>query len=228
MVNILSWNIRQGGGSRVSEICKYLIASKAEIIVLSEFKNNDAGNQIRRNLLRSGYLYQGISADDGKNNSVCILSKLPFDNTIYYDIDPEYSHCMIKASFQAIDVYGVYMPHKKKHQLFDYLVGLDFDKPSVICGDFNSGINGVDQKGNSFWYEDELKTLLKSKFLDAFRLKNGAVKEYSWYSHQGNGYRYDHTYVSKELSPLISECYYEHTIREQNISDHSPMIVLLK
>jgi len=227
MVNILSWNIRQGGGTRVSEICKYLISRKAEIIVLSEFKNNDAGNLVRRNLLRAGYLYQGISPDEGKNNSVCICSNLPFSSTLYYDIDPNYSHCMVKASFQALDVYGVYMPHKKKHQLFEYLNQIEYPKPSVICGDFNSGINHVDQKGNSFWYEAELYKLLETNFDDAFRVKHPELKDYSWYSNKGNGFRYDHTYVSKMLSPIITRCEYDHHIREQNISDHSPMILSL-
>jgi len=227
MLKILSWNIRQGGGSRVAEICKYLISTKAQIITLNEFKNNAAGNHIRRNLLRSGYIHQGVSADSNDNNSVCIVSKLPFNNTLFYDIDDKYSHCMIKAEFQSIDVYGVYMPHKKKHKLFDYLNAIDYIKPSIICGDFNSGINTIDQKGNSFWYEDDLKKLLKFEFIDAFRLHHPDAKEYSWYSHQGNGYRYDHTYASKSLKSLVKDCYYDHSIREQNISDHSPMILQL-
>ena len=134
---------------------------------------------------------------------------------------------MIKAEFQALDVYGVYMPHKKKHLLFDYLNSIEFPKPSVICGDFNSGMNHIDQKGNSFWYEADLIKLLKNGFDDAFRVKHPDLLDYSWYSHQGNGFRYDHTYVSDMLSPIVTECYYDHHIREAGISDHSPMILRL-
>lgn len=227
MLSILSWNIRQGGGTRVPQISKYLIDKRPDVIVLSEFRNNEAGNLIRRNLIRSGYIHQGISPDREGKNSVCICSHLPFSSHLYHDIDPNYSHCLIKASFQTIDVFGVYMPHKKKHQLFDYLIEQDFDKPTVICGDYNSGINEIDQKGRSFWYEDKLLSLLENRFIDAFRQKHPDAKEYSWYSHQGNGYRYDHSFVTTELSQLVKECYYDHEARETKMSDHSPMMLII-
>ena len=94
---------------------------------------------------------------------------------------------IVCASFDAFDLYGVYLPHKKKHQLFDFFLNhLPSQKASIIAGDFNSGINGLDQKGKSFWYEDELIALNEIDYVDAFRLKNGQVQEYSWFSHQGN------------------------------------------
>ena len=99
--------------------------------------------------------------------------------------------------------------------------------PCVIAGDLNSGINGLDQKGNSFWYEDDLKTLDKKGIKDVFRIINGDVKEYSWYSHQENGYRYDHFLADEKLIPVIKSCYYEHSVREAKISDHAPMILEL-
>ena len=129
-------------------------------------------------------------------------------------------------SFDAFDVYGMYLPHKKKHVLFDFLIEeAQLAQPSLMVGDMNSGKNGIDQKGNSFWYEDKLKVLESHGYTDAFRNIHGDVREYSWYSHQGNGYRYDHSYVSKDLIPVIKDCYYIHEWREQNLSDHSPMIV---
>ncbi len=228
MLSILSWNIRQGGGSRLAQICQKIIDSKATIVVLSEFRNNQSGIQIRNYLLKAGYRHQHVSAAERDVNSVAIFSKLACNFQGYSNIDPEYSANVISASYDAFVVYGMYLPHKKKHVLFDFLIDQAArEKPAIMVGDFNTGINGIDQKGSSFWYEDKLKKLHKEGMQDAFRAKHDAIKEYSWYSHQGNGYRYDHSYVHASILPIVKECYYEHTWREEKLSDHSPMMLVL-
>ena len=228
MIKIVSWNIRQGGGSRLSKIIKSIKASNAQIVTLNEYHNNASGIRLRSELLRLGYRFQFVTHSPASSNSVIIVSKLPCESLIFPKSDEEYSGNIIAASFDAFDLYGVYFPHKKKHKLFHFLLNhLPGQKPSIIAGDFNSGINGIDQKGNSFWYEDEMKSLNEINYIDAFRYKNGQVKEYSWYSHQGNGYRYDHTYIHEDLSPITQACYYNHEVRQDRISDHSMMVLEL-
>ncbi|WP_235294724.1 endonuclease/exonuclease/phosphatase family protein [Portibacter lacus] len=228
MLRILSWNIRQGGGSRLKAIKSYLNSTGAKIIVLSEFRNNLNGLNLRNSLLLNGYRYQAVSASKTEDNSVLVASKIPFSSEIYADIDPIYSGNIIKASFKAFDLYGCYLPHKKKHVLFDFMIdNLSKDRPTIIAGDLNSGINGLDQKGNSFWYEEKLLELEENEVTDLFRLKNGKIEEYSWISHQGNGYRYDHFYGSKDLIPIVTNCYYDHDSRLTGLSDHAAMFLEL-
>ena len=64
--------------------------------------------------------------------------------------------------------------------------------------------------------------------IDAFRFLNGNIKEYSWYSNAGNGFRIDHFFVSKNLKNNLTKCYYKHNCRENNISDHSLMSLDIK
>jgi len=130
--------------------------------------------------------------------------------------------------FGTFRLIGVYLPHKKKHVLFD-LLQEDAEAPGnlIIAGDFNTGKNLVDQKGNSFWYTENLAQLEEAGMTDAFRHVHGDVKEYSWFSHQGNGFRYDHTYVSSDLLPVVSQCGYDHSVREEGLSDHSAMVLRL-
>ena len=227
MFKILSWNIQQGGGSRTLKIGSYLLKSNADIIILSEFKNNKNGAQLRNYLLQGGYIYQAVSPSASDVNGVMICSKHAFNSTLFKDIDPNYSHCIVKASFDAIDVYGVYLPHKKKHSLFEFFHDTLDDSPTVIAGDFNTGKNFIDQKGNSFWYTDQLEKLEKMGYLDAFRLLHKDKKEYSWFSHQGNGYRYDHSYIHATLSPLVKACHYDQEARENKLADHAPMFLEL-
>lgn len=227
MLDILSWNIQQGGGSRVSSIVKALVDQAPEIIILSEYKNNDKGVKIREMLLRAGYRFQAVTAAKSQDNSVLIASKLACGVVQHPKADELYASNILEITLDAFHVIGVYLPHKKKHQLIPYIqkVIAASEKPYIIAGDYNTGINGIDQAGKSFWYEGEMKDFAVIGYYDAFRHLKGDVKEYSWFSHQGNGYRYDHTYVHESLLPIIKECRYLHTWREEKLADHSPMIL---
>lgn len=228
MLKILSWNILQGGGSRIIKIVEALKSSEAHILVLSEFRNNATGNKLRFRLLQLGYRYQVVTSSESNANSVLLGSKISCNTEIYSGVDLEYDGNIATMHFEAFSVCGVYLPHKKRHTLFDKIKELnDSDVPFVFAGDFNCGINYIDQKGNSFWYEEEFKYLLNNGCKDAYRLVYGDVLDYSWYSHHGNGYRYDHTLVSDSLIPIVKDCRYLHIWRESKLSDHSPMLLTL-
>lgn len=225
----MSWNIRQGGGTRVEGIIRAVRQMNPHILILSEFRNNERGSTIRNKLLQLGFIFQSVSAAHPSENSVLIASKFPGNTQLYAYQDYDYKHNMLRYDLEAFNIIGVYLPHKKKHKLFDLIQSQTdgIPKPFIIAGDFNTGKNFVDQKGDSFWYTSELKALEDSGYKDAFRLINNDVEEYSWYSHQRNGYRYDHTYVHEDLEPIIKNCYYEHQYREEKLSDHSPMVLEL-
>lgn len=229
MLKILSWNIRQGGGSRTQAIVSALEKEKAEIVVLSEYRNNDAGIRLRHALMKIGYRHQVVTGAATSVNSVLIVSTFAAGSELYSNADPNYTHNIATAVFPAFKVMGVYLPHKKKHQLLPFITDLveKDDEHYIIVGDYNTGKNHIDQKGNSFWYTDELMKLEKAGYSDAFRHKHGAVEEYSWYSHQGNGFRYDHTYIDNAILPIVKECYYLHDWRLAKLSDHSPMVLVV-
>jgi len=228
-LKIVSWNIQQGGGSRVNAILKYLLTKKTDIIVLNEFKNNTQGITIRSKLLQNGYLHQIVSAATSDLNSVLIASKIPCGSQLINKEECNFPQAILIGEMEVFDVYGVYLPHKKKHNCFEAILEKlkERERPAVICGDYNTGKNYIDQKGNSFMYSQFLTKFEKLNFQDAFRLIHNDKEEYSWFSHQGNGYRYDHTYVSEELVPLVRDCYYDQTAREEKFSDHAPMFLEL-
>jgi exodeoxyribonuclease III len=229
MFKILSWNIQQGGGSRTSMIINALANAQLDIIILSEFKNNAQGKIIQESLLKYGFSHQGTTDALSSDNTVFIASKYPCEFEKYSAADPLFTHNILTAKFAAFNIMGVYLPHKKKHSLLPFITNLvqKENTPFVIAGDYNSGKNYIDQKGDSFWYQSELIQLEKANYKDAFRLKNGDMEAYSWFSHQGNGFRYDHTYVHEDLIPIVKNCFYLHDWRKHKWSDHSPMVVEL-
>lgn len=227
MLKILSWNIRQGGGSRLFQIIAKIKSENADIIVLSEYRNGNTGTKLRSSLLSIGYRHQVVTGAKDGVNSVLIVSKFAAGSELYADADINYTHNIATAVFSAFKVMGVYLPHKKKNVLLPYINNLvkSDDSHYIVTGDYNTGKNHIDQVGKSFWYEEEIFKLEQNGYVDAFRYFHGNIKEYSWYSHQGNGYRYDHTYVDEALIPILKDCYYIHQWREVKLSDHSPMIL---
>ena len=228
MLKILSWNIRQGGGTRLKKIIDKISSSNSDILVLSEFRHGKSGQMIRTSMIRLGYRFQNVSAAAPSSNSVAIFSRIPCQQLIYNDACPYFPHNIVCSVFEAFRLYGVYMPHKKKHELFEFLTdeAKKYDN-IILMGDYNTGKNYIDQKGDSFWYNDQLQLFEKSGMVDAFRLIHGQNSEYSWFSHQGNGYRYDHSYLKETLKPVLADCYYQHDWREEGLSDHSAMILEL-
>lgn len=227
MLKLLSWNIQAGGGTRSRSIVNAVGKEKAAIVILSEYRNNDAGVRLRDLLLKAGYRHQAVTQARSNDNSVIIASIMPFSAELHAGSDPSYGHNIISAHFDAFSIMGVYLPHKKKHVLFPAIKKIvsSADRPYIIAGDYNSGFNYIDQLGKSFWYTDELASWAEAGYEDAFRLVNQDAKEYSWYSHQGNGFRYDHTYIHESLKPILKDCYYLHKVRADKLSDHSAMIL---
>jgi exodeoxyribonuclease III len=227
MLKILSWNIQQGGGSRIFDISKALIESQCQMIVLSEFKNNANGEKLKASLLEAGYTFLTLAPSN--ENSVLIASKLPGITHLYPKADPLFTHNIIATEFSAFQLLGVYLPHKKKHNLFPFITNqiAASSIPFIIVGDYNTGHNFIDQKGDSFWYQSELKALEQQNYVDAYRHCHGKLETYSWFSHQGNGFRYDHTYVHETILPIVKECYYLQEWRQNKWSDHAPMVLEL-
>lgn len=228
VVKIISWNIQQGGGSRVSEICSEIIKSEAHIVCLNEFKNNESGIKIRTNLLRAGYIHQLVGEASKSDNTVLTASKLPFDGSHFSIQQKEYPQAIVSTKFKAFTLYNMYLPHKKKHNLFDLIVEeMKMQDRGIFVGDFNSGKQYIDQKGNSFMYSEYFDKMEAQNYRDAWRNVHGDTLEYSWYSHQGNGYRYDHIYIHESILPVVKNCYYLHEWRLRKLSDHSAMVLEL-
>jgi exonuclease III len=134
--------------------------------------------------------------------------------------------------------------------IFDYLSLSDFGT-SILCGDFNSpqkeledgtlvtwgqkiGQDGTirlarSKDQGSRWHDGEynlLKGLEKYGYVDNYRMINGYDStDYSWYVNNGDrvGRRFDHI-LSRGLE--VQMCYYDHSVRENKLSDHSLMVSL--
>ncbi len=227
-MKILSWNIQQGGGRRVTEIGATVTGLEPDVVVLAEFRNNVRGERLCADLEAAGYTHQVTTSAAPQVNSVLIASQLPGEPITWEAEGVLFHGSLAVLELEALTVFGLYLPHKKKHDLFDLLQceatrRLETGRRFALVGDFNTGVNGVDQAGNSFWYTRELERLRSAGTIDAFRHLHGDLREFSWWSHGGRGYRYDHSWVSRDLAVAVKRCLYLHEVREVGLSDHSAM-----
>ncbi|OQW99596.1 MAG: hypothetical protein BWK73_50205 [Thiothrix lacustris] len=208
----------------------YSLSQNADIIVLTEFRNNSNAETLRSSLATTGFHYFGGTSAAPQENSVCIFSKQPFVHRTYPELPTSDRHRLISAHFDCVSIYGVYFPlNKAKASLFEFLRKggcRPTDGAYFIIGDFNTGLHFQDEHGATFYCTTEFNALLESGLVDSWRNRHPSTKEFSWYSNRGNGFRIDHAFSNSEADGLIEQVYYDHKPREAKITDHSALVIL--
>ena len=82
---------------------------------------------------------------------------------------------------------------------------------------------------------EALNNVLKGRFIDSFRIFEKNTGHWSWWDYRNNayelnkGWRIDHIYISKNLSPKLKSCVIERNQRENlQPSDHAPVLINLE
>tara|TARA_Y100000996_G_scaffold397774_1_gene365161 strand:+ start:77 stop:769 length:693 start_codon:yes stop_codon:yes gene_type:complete len=224
---ITTWNIRQGGGKRIQGIIDFIkINSNSDVLILTEYRNNLNKEIIEKSLKDFGYINIITTNSEPRINSILVACKTEFKAEVFNQLK-DHRQRVIKIKSPNLSIYGCYFPQKKlKSIIFEFLLNeiKKNDKENIIItGDFNTGKHYLDEKGASFHCSEYIEKLENKGMVDAWRLINGSKKEYSWYSNAGNGFRIDHFFISDSIKNKLSNCFYNHAIRENKISDHSSM-----
>lgn len=158
---------------------------------------------------------------------------------------------VITLEFKDFYVSSVYTPNAKDKLLrlpmrkqwdpayLEFMKSLQKKKPVIFCGDLNVAHTEDDlarpkeNKGNKGFTEEErsgIDEILKSKFIDSFRIFNNGNGFYTWWSHWGAardrnvGWRIDYVMVSETLKPIVRKANIHPEIMG---SDHCPVSVEL-
>lgn len=108
----------------------------------------------------------------------------------------------------------------------------------ILCGDYNIAHQKIDlknwrgnQKNSGFLPEERawMDTLLGPLgFVDAFRIRNMAAEEYTWWSNRGQarannvGWRIDYQMVTSTIAASVEDV---SIYRETFFSDHAPLVI---
>lgn len=224
--SIVAWNIRQGGTKHSREIVAELAELNDDVIVLTEFRNNPAGSQIKARLAERGYSISH-SPSAVSENSVLIASR---DSIIAsYPLDPELPEPrrLWAVELGWLRLCGVYIaPNATKLPYWEALhrAAIDEKGPELFIGDFNTGNDLLDRTGGTaFTAAKQFDDFGKGRFCDVWRTKYPEGREYTWYSKAKNGFRLDHVFATQSILDRIARCEYLHDTREREISDHSAL-----
>lgn len=230
-MKIITWNIRQGGGTRINKVICSIKDYKADIIVITEYRNNENGLELRKFLLDNGYLFQIVPMVDKNKNTLLIAARSDFSSQLFLqDLHEDYFR-VVKVENNDLCLYGLYFPQKmEKKKIFDFMLNemnKYKGKAVVFIGDFNTGKHFIDEEKNTFFCSQYINIIEENNYADAWRFINKDKHEFSWYSNRGNGFRIDHAYINEEYKDKILNCFYSHKEREDKITDHSMMVLEL-
>jgi exonuclease III len=229
MIRVLAWNIRQGGGTRLSAIAAAIRRHEADVLVISEYRGGDAATRLRSALAALGYRYMTEAVPPPNRLGVLIAALRPFDAQAPLGAELLEPCRVVSIAIDGIRLHGVYMPNLlKKVPYWEALVAAlaaDLNGHALAIGDFNTCRAYVDEPGAidaTAYFLDRVEAV---GFCDLWRRRYPDGREYSWYSTRGNGFRIDHAFLSPALAARAGSVRYSHDERLAGLSDHSPLIL---
>lgn len=245
-MKLISWNVNGIRAAVKKGFEDFFTESDADFFCLQETKLQEG--QI--DLKFPGYQSYWNYADRKGYSGTAIFTKhTPL--SVRYGIDQdEHNHEGRAITLEYNDFYlvTVYTPNSKQelarleyrikweHDLTDYLVALNEQKPVILCGDLNVAHTEIDLKNpknnrnNPGFSDDErhcFNYLLDQGFTDSFRHFNPDLTgAYSWWSYRFNarannaGWRIDYFVVSDKLKDKMTSTAIHKDVMG---SDHCPV-----
>lgn len=222
----MTLNIRHGGKKHADALSARLLGYEAHILVITEFRGNDAGDALVSRLEREGYVSSHCSPGPGRN-AILVASRRPIARSWALDegLDAERLWCV---EIEGNVICSVLFPNKEEKQPYWRAVieaarrgGVD-----LFIGDFNTGNNALDKdpKGIPFINADMPRRLIDCGYVDLWRSGHPGVREYTWYSHTKNGFRLDHAFAVPLLAERVTACEFDHEPRLRGETDHSALL----
>ena len=228
-MRLLAWNIRQGGGRRLPAIAEALARHEADVLVLSEYRGGDSALRLKEALARLGYPHVTSAVPPPGKSGVLVAARRRFRAHAAIDGALPEPYRLIHVEIGKLSLCGVYMPNLlAKVPYWEAVVTSLAGKSeghALAIGDFNTCRAYVDEPGAIDRCAYFLDRVAEIGFCDLWRHRYPEGREFSWYSHRGNGFRIDHAFLSPALARRAGPVRYSHDERLSGLSDHSVLIL---
>lgn len=245
-LTVLNWNISNPSFQRARQQIRWITDMDADVIILTEAKLSQGSQFLRDELELYGYR---VFFPEPDNNGYCTLVATKDSSSYLVQVNVEFLPCravFVRSSNPIdFDVVGIYVPSRGPKQkrnldkrrfqyhissLLRYFVNDNRSNGLIVGGDLNVVERNHVPYYSHFgeWEYEFYESFSSIGLVDAYRQLHPEVREYSWFGRTGNGYRFDHFFVSKHMASRIVECRYLHQARGQNLSDHSAMYLTME
>lgn len=227
-LKLFCWNLCNPSIERAKKQAAWLEKQPFDVFCLTETKDSDGCNFIERYFRARGFFTDFPRPESGEYGAM-IISRMPFTSGALSAFNSARLNA-IRISGSGFEIVNTYVPNnreKGKQKFVENLLGSleNAPKPLVFLGDLN--IIEPDHVPHYSKFEDWEYNFYRNlsgprlQLRDAFRILYPKVNEYSWLGRTGDGYRYDHCFVSEDLVSKVRECRYLHEPRINRLSDHS-------
>lgn len=231
-MRLLAWNIRAGGGARIATIIETLARHDADILVLSEYRSGLVGDRLRVGLAALGYRWATALQPPPGANGVLIAARRLLRELGPVSPDVQEPWRMLEVAVGRLRIAGIYMPNlRAKVPYWEALIASltpHAGDHALAVGDFNTCRAWLDEPGAMDVTAHFLDRVEVAGFRDLWRHRYPERREFSWFSHRGNGFRIDHAFFSASLARRAGAIRYSHAERESGVSDHSPLLIDLR
>ena len=258
-MKIATFNIN-GIKARLTALTDWLDEAQPDVALLQEIKSVDEAFP-REPFEDRGY---NVETHGQKGfNGVAILSKHPLEDVTRglpgddEDVQARWIEATVVGERDAVRLCGLYLPNGNPAPgpKYDYKLAwmarleararalLAEEMPAIMAGDYNVIPQPEDVHDPRAWEGDALylpqtraafHRVLNLGFTDAFRARNAAPGQYSFWDYQANawprnkGIRIDHLLLSPQAADRLVDCRIDKEIRDrEKPSDHVPVWVEL-
>ncbi|WP_239379853.1 endonuclease/exonuclease/phosphatase family protein [Frankia sp. CIT1] len=215
----------------------------ADVVVLTEVGHGPGGHALVDALAQHGYTHVHAPRPDVPDYRTVIASRSAPLEPVPTGIDVLAHRAPavdLRIGGQRLRLVGLYVPSRGpatrrnenkrafQHAVTRALPGVlaGFDGPVVVTGDLNVVEPGHVPHYPVFgrWEYDFYRSFTDAGLTDAYRTLHPATPGHSWYGRGGNGYRFDHTFLTHDRLDL-TRCDYVHAPRHDGLSDHAAMAI---
>jgi exodeoxyribonuclease III len=242
-VRLLAFNAQHASPIRARLQAAWIASEEtADLVVLTEVGPGPGGRALIEAMTEHGYTSVLAPEPAFTDYSTVLASRGPDLTAVPSGIDvlPHRGPAAaVTLAGQTIGLLGLYVPSRgpkerrnESKRAFQQAVTkalpgfvIRFDGPVIVAGDLNVVEPGHAPHHPVFgrWEYDFYRSLSDSGLVDAYRALHPQVIEHSWFGRSGQGYRFDHAFITTRHSAQVRSCAYLHAPRKQGLTDHAAM-----
>jgi len=229
---ILLLNIRHGGGRRAQALLDWIISKSPDVVVLTEWRDNAAGELLLFGLRATGFNTATAVLSGPRCNGIVLGTTDKLKTRRITPLGSKKGELLLAEMTPSWKVLAAYFPlGKAKKPFFGACIAEARSEraPLLVIGDLNTGNNNADVERNGAQFScaecfDALQ--VDAPLFDLWRIEHGIRQEWSWRSTK-NGFRIDHAFANAAFLDRFApiNCYYDHAPRELGLTDHSALLV---
>jgi exodeoxyribonuclease-3 len=245
LLRLMVFNAQHAAPERARRQVAWIAAQEAaDIVVITEVGPGPGGRAIPDALREHGYEsihgptpgvqdYGALLASRGT-----VMEAIPSPVSVLSHRAPA---AIVTVAQREIGLLGLYVPSRgpkdrrnQDKRAFQDAVSqsiphfLDHaNGPVIAAGDLNVVEPGHVPHYKVFgqWEYDFYQSFADAGMSDAYRARHPAGTDHSWLGRGGNGYRFDHVFITRDHTALIQSCRYHHEPRRMGLSDHAAIEV---